>query len=131
MQVEIFVEVQAVKPHPSGGEMYDAEGEPTWKLQDSVKSDSKEIIAGFLLGVADELDPQRNVNAQQRTVIAMNTNWKIIISGTSRGEIPPPVIAELITKRNGVAGAMLRASARNIDPDNTVMKMPVTRDLRD
>jgi len=131
MKVEIFVEMQATKPHPSGGEMYDLEAETTWKIQDSITSDSNEIISGFLVGVADELDPPRQVHGERRTVIAMNTNWKIVVTGSGRGDQPGGILAELITKKNGVAGAMLRSTARSINPDPTVYKQPTLRGMDD
>lgn len=120
MKIEIFVEVQAVKPHPAGGETYDTEAETTWKLQDCVQSDDKEILVGFLLGLAEEVNPLKQIHG--RPAITMHTNWKIVVIGASQRGNPPEVIAELITKRNGVAGSMLRGTARSLDPNIDVKK---------
>lgn len=131
MKVEIFVEVQAVRPLPADGETYDTEAPSTWKVQDSITSDDKEIISSFLLGVADEIDPTGRSHGTNKPAIVMHTNWKIVVHSNSDRGNPPGVIAELVTKKNGVAGSMLRGTARSINPDTTIMKQPTMRDSRD
>jgi hypothetical protein len=121
MKVEIFVEVQATKPLAAGGETYDTEAPTTWKLQDSLMSDSKEIIAAFLVGVAEDVNPLRQVQANRQTTL-MHSNWKITVVGDSERGNPAPVIAELITKKPAVAGSMLRGTAQSICPTKHSMR---------
>lgn len=112
MRVEVYTEVQATKPHPAGGEMYDPEGEKSWSLQDSVISNDPVIIGSFLNGLAEELDPSK-VN-QGRTAVTVHGNWKISVMGSPRGGNPGEVMAEIISKRPKVIASMLRGTAKTI-----------------
>lgn len=106
MKVEIYHEVLATRPHPSGGEAYDASTASTWILQDHVDSDDCEIIASFLNGLADELDPPYIHGQSQKQGISITTCWRINIYRS--GEIP---VTTLTSKRAKLVAATLRGAA--------------------
>lgn len=127
MKVEVYVEVQATKPHPQGGEAYDPEGETSWKLMDSISSSDPEIIAATLYGIADEVNPENGPHTERKQPISVTTNWRVVVTeDVQGGGVAAPIIGEVISKKNGVIGAMLRGTARSITKDPNAKK-PVMR----
>src|SRR5688500_1026573 len=117
MKVEVYTEVPAMKPHPSGGEMYDPSAQSTWALQDSVESETPSVISGFLLGLAEEFDPSGH--SHNKPIVASISNTRI---GIYKGET---ILTQIISKKNRVIAAMLRSAAEDISP-----KAPPTPVLR-
>ena len=106
MRVEIYHEVLAVKPHPAGGEAYDKDGDSDWSLQDHVDSDDCDIVASFLNGLADELDPPYVHGQSQKQGISITTCWRVKIFRSS--EIPATTVT---SKRAKLVAATLRGAA--------------------
>lgn len=112
MRVEVYTEIQAVKPHPSGGEMYDPDGEPNWKMQDALNSNDASIIASFLDGLAEDLDPLHSHSSRQP--VPVTSMWRVVVYGNQRGQVEIPIVAEIFSRKGKVIASMLRGTAKSI-----------------
>lgn len=118
MRVEVYTEVQATKPHPAGGEMNDPESSSSWILQDAITSHDSIIIGSFLNGLAEELDPLKQVPNSHNKIITIHSTWKVVVIGSSRGGNSGEVTAEITSKRAKVIASMLRGTAKAITGHN-------------
>lgn len=118
MRVEVYTEVQATRPHPAGGEMYDNEAPQSWILQDAVTSNDPIIVSSFLNGLAEELDPLKQVPNSHNRIITINSTWKVVVLGSPRGGNSTEVTAEITSKRAKVIASMLRGTAKAITGHN-------------
>lgn len=126
MKVEIYHELLATITNPAGGESYDKDKPSNWSLQDNITSTDCDIVAAFLNGLADELDPP-HTHGQQKQGITITTTWRVDVYHGS-GELPS---TSLTSKRPRVVAAMLRGTAASIVEIQVTVKKPATRGMDD
>lgn len=116
MQVEVYTELLATRPHPQGGEMYDDKKESSWSLQDQIDSRDAGIISSFLHGLADGIDPPivpTNSYSKANPVPNLTSNMKVIVYDTPRGS-NSTILMQIVSRRTGVIAAALRGAAERI-----------------
>jgi len=127
MKVEIYHEVPATRTLVSGGETYDGAAASSWSLQDNITSIDCDIVAAFLNGLADELDPSYVHGQSQRQGITITTTWRVDVYQGS-GEIPSTSVT---SKRAKVVAAMLRGTAASIVEVHVTTKKSAMRGMEE
>lgn len=112
MRVEVYTEVLATKQHPAGGEMNDESKSPSWKLDDQINSPDSAIIASFLNGLANGIDPPQTGQNQynNKQFITFHGTMKVVVHEDRRGEI----LLEIVSRKAAVIAAALRGTADRV-----------------
>ncbi len=118
MRVEFFSEVRATKPLEVGGETYDPNGEMTWSLLDSVESTIEDVVAAFLCGLADDIDPPPNAHGQRSSSSSPSGRMRVCVWDTSSKE-DEKLLTSIISSKPRTVGATLRGTAATLKPKKT------------